>query len=138
MNRNLLLAYQLFIGASDVCTGAFLLIAPGLTLDLMKLGAPQGDLVYLSYIGAFVFAVGLCCLYGFFLVLRGDQKQQLATVWLLTALLRASVAVFVVERILEGSLAPAWITVAAFDGLCVLIQGFGLWKGWVAHAAHSS
>ena len=135
MNRNLLLGYQLFTGASDACTGALLMIAPGVAHGLMRLGSPQGDLVYLSYIGAFVFAVGLCCLYGFVVVLRGDKKQQLATVWLLTALLRASVAVFVLQRILAGSLAPAWITVAIFDGLCVLIQGLGLRKGWVAHAA---
>ena len=136
MNRNLLLAYQLMTGASDIGTGALLEVAPGMTLDLMKLGEPQGDPVYLSYIGAFVFAVGLCCLYGFLLVLRGDEKQQLATVWLLTALLRASVAVFVLERILVGSLPLAWITVAAFDGACVLVQGFGLRKGWVTHVAH--
>jgi len=135
MKRNLLLAYQFLTGASDAFTGALLMIAPGSALDLMKLGAPQGDLVYLSYIGSFVFAVGLCCLYGFLLVLRGDTKQQLATVWMLTAILRACVAVFVLERLLVRSLPPAWITVAAFDGCCVLIQSFGLRKGWVAHAA---
>jgi hypothetical protein len=135
MSRNILLAYQLLTGASDTCTGALLMVVPGATLALMKLPAPGGDLVYLSYIGSFVFAVGLCCLYGFGLVVRGDSRRQLATVWLLTALLRASVAVFVTQQILTGALALGWIVVAAFDGACVMIQGVGLRKGWVAHAA---
>jgi hypothetical protein len=135
MKRNILLAYQLLTGAGDAFTGALLIIMPGSALELMRLPAPQGDLVYLSYIGSFVFAVGLCCLYGFALVLREDDKAQLATVWVLTALLRGSVALFVTQRILAGSLAPGWITVAIFDGICVLIQAIGLRKNWVAYAA---
>ena len=135
MNRNALLAYQLITGASDAFTGALLMIVPGMTLALMKLPAPKDDLVYLSYIGSFVFAVGLCGLYGFRLVLRGDRKKQLGTVWLLTALMRASVAVFVFQQVVAGTLAPGWIMVAGFDGCCVVIQAVGLRRRWVAYAA---
>lgn len=135
MNRNALLAYQLITGVSDACTGALLMIVPGVTLALMNLPAPKDDLVYVSYIGSFVFAVGLCGLYGFRLVLRGDGKQQLSTVWLLTALMRSSVAVFVTQQVVAGTLASGWFMVAAFDGVCVVIQAIGLRKRWVAYAA---
>ena len=135
MNRSLLLAYQLLTGISDTCTGALLIVAPGLTLALMRVDAPAGQLVFISYIGAFVFAVGLCCLYGARLILRGDIRRQLGTVWLLTALMRASVAVFVTVQVLGSMLPAGWIAVAAFDGACVLIQAAGLRKGWTSHAA---
>jgi hypothetical protein len=135
MNRKMLLAYQLLTGLSDSLTGALLMIAPAWTLLLMRVPAPDTGLVFVAYIGAFVFAVGLCCLYGALLILRGDPARQLATVWLLTAVMRASVAVFVMQQVLAGTLVPAWAPVAAFDGVCVLIQAFGLYNNWVAYAA---
>ncbi|MFP5204733.1 MAG: hypothetical protein ACLGP3_00690 [Acidobacteriota bacterium] len=135
MNRKMLLLYQLLTGLSDSLTGAMLMIAPAEALLLMQVQAPAAGLVFVAYIGAFVFAVGLCCLYGALLILRGDPARQLATVWLLTALMRASVAVFVTQRVLAGTLAAAWLPVAAFDGACVLIQALGLYKDWVAYAA---
>jgi hypothetical protein len=49
--------------------------------------------------------------------------------------MRASVAVFVTAQILAGTLETGWITVAAADGACVLIQAIGLRKGWLANAA---
>lgn len=135
MNRKMLLLYQLLTGLSDSLTGTMLMIAPAEALLLMHVPAPAAGLVFVAYIGAFVFAVGLCCLYGALLILRGDSARQLATVWLLTALMRASVAVFVTQQVLAGTLAAAWLPVAAFDGACVLIQALGLYKDWVAYAA---
>ena len=130
MSRSVLLAYQLLTGISDTCTGALLIIAPSLTLGLMHVDVPAYSLIYVSYIGSFVLAVGLCCLYGARLVIRRDPRRQLATVWLLTALIRLSVAVFVAVQISTGSLAPRWVSVAGFDGLCFLIQAVGLKKNW--------
>ncbi|MFP5275946.1 MAG: hypothetical protein ACLGPM_02430 [Acidobacteriota bacterium] len=135
MNRTLLLAYQWLTGLSDTCTGLLLIVAPGLTLTLMGVPAPAGQLVYIAYIGAFVLGVGLCCLYGVRLILRGDTGRQLGTVWLLTAVLRASVAAFVAQQVMTGALSSGWIGVAGFDGACVAIQAAGLWKGWVKYAA---
>ena len=135
MNRTLLLVYQFLTGLSDTLTGALLIVAPGFTLMLMGVDAAVSQFVFVSYIGAFVFAVGLCCLYGGRLVLRGDRHGQLGTVWLLTALVRASVAIFVAAQVLGGALPAGWIPVAAFDGACVLIQAIGLQKGWTSHAA---
>jgi hypothetical protein len=135
MKRKMLLLYQSLTGLSDSVTGALLMIAPAGALLLMHVPAAAAGLVFIAYIGAFVFAVGLCCLYGALLILRGDPARQLATVWLLTALMRASVAVFVTQQVLAGALVAAWLPVAAFDGACVLIQAIGLYKDWVAYAA---
>ncbi len=135
MNRKLLFTYQLLTGSSDTLTGALLIVAPAAVLQLMRVPAPSAGLVFVAYTGVFVFAVGLCCLYGALLVYRGDSKRQLATVWLLTALMRTSVAVFVTQRVLAATLTPGWLPVAAFDGACVVIQAIGLRKNWMAYAA---
>ena len=132
MNRSILVGYQLLIGLSDTLTGALLIVAPELTLRLMRLQAPSNALIYVSFIGAFVFSVGLACLYGALLAYRGGCRTKLEVVWLLTAITRASVAIFVIGQVLAGTLEAGWLTVAAIDGACVLIQAIGLRKGWLA------
>jgi hypothetical protein len=136
MNRPILFVYQLLTGISDTSTGALLQIAPGLTLRLMGLRAPSDALAYLSFIGAFVFSVGLSCLYGAYLAYQGRHKPQLEIIWLLTAFARASVAIFVIGQVLVGRLEAGWLTVTVVDSACVLVQAIGLRKGWLAHAAH--
>ena len=135
MNRPILLAYQMLIGLSDTLTGALLIIAPVFTLRLMGLHVSSGALPYLSFIGAFVLSVGLACLYGALVMARKGSPCTLEAVWLLTAFTRASVAVFVVTQILGQTLEPGWLTVAASDGACVLIQAIGLRKGWLGNVA---
>ena len=58
---------------------------------------------------------------------------RLEAVWLLTAIIRSSVAIFVLAAVLNGTLAPGWLTIAVFDGICVLIQARGLRRGWLSH-----
>jgi hypothetical protein len=135
MNRPILLSYQLTIGASDALTGALLMMAPALTLRLMFIDAPADALVYISFIGAFVFSVGAACLYGAFLTYQRCFGRRLEVVWLLTAVTRASVAIFVAGQVAAGALEPGWLTVAAMDGACAVIQAIGLRRGWVANAA---
>jgi hypothetical protein len=135
MNRRILIGYQLAISLSDTTTGALLMIAPSFTLGLMRLHVPADALPYLSFIGSFVFAVGLSCLYGARLMLRRANPSKLQIVWLLTAIIRASVATFVIAQILSQTLEPGWITVAFTDGACVLFQAIGLRQGWIAHVA---
>jgi hypothetical protein len=132
MNRSVLIGYQLLIGLSDTMTGAMLVFAPDFTLRLMLLNAPVEALVYLSFIGAFVFSVGLACLYGALLTYRQQMERQLETVWLLTALSRGSVALFVLAQIAMHALPAGWLTVALTDGACVVIQAIGLSQGWLA------
>jgi hypothetical protein len=135
MSRSLLLAYQGLIGLSDTLTGALLIIAPELTLGLMHLHAPADALPYVSYLGAFVLSVGLACLYGAVVMIRRGSPCKLEAVWLLTAITRASVAIVVVTQILAHSLEMGWMTVAVFDGACVMIQAIGLRKGWLGNVA---
>jgi hypothetical protein len=135
MMRIALLAYQLIVALSDSATGILLMLAPAFALRLMGVSAPQDALIFLSWIGAFVFAVGLSCAYGAWLMAFRSCLRSLETVWLLTAFVRLSVAVFLFQRILAGSLDAGWLAVGLFDGACVLIQGVGLRKGWLKHAA---
>jgi hypothetical protein len=65
---------------------------------------------------------------------RGSQCK-LEVIWLLTAITRASVAIFVAAQILAHTLEAGWLTVAISDGACVLIQAIGLRKGWLVYAA---
>jgi hypothetical protein len=135
MNRSILIAYQLLIGLSDTLTGALLLVAPELALRLMRLHAPADALPFVSFIGAFVFSVGVACLYGAVVIVRRRNACKLEVIWLLTAITRASVAIFVVAQILARGLEAGWIAVALFDGACSLIQAIGLRKGWSACVA---
>ncbi len=134
MNRSLLLGYQLLTGVSDTATGALLIMAPAFTLELLRLPAPSADMVYLSFIGAFVLSVGICNLYGAYVVYRRRNRRDLEMVWLLTAFTRASVAFFVGVQVMTGDLPSGWLMVAAFDGFCVLFQALGLYKKWPADA----
>ena len=133
MKDLLLLAYQLVAGFSDTSTGALLIAAPVFTIRMMGLAVPQDATPFLSFIGAFVLAVGLSYLYGAMLVRRSGGLQRLEAVWLLTAIIRSSVAIFVLAAVLKGTLAPGWLSIAIFDGVCVLIQARGLRRGWLSH-----
>jgi len=132
MNRSALVAYQLLIGLSDTMTGALLVFAPAFTLRLMFLEAPDDSLIYISFIGAFVFSVGLACLYGAYLIFVQHFGRRVETVWLLTAFTRGSVALFVIVQVTMHFLPAGWLTVAAMDGGCVLIQAIGLSRGWLS------
>jgi hypothetical protein len=129
-----LLAYQLIAGVSDTFTGMLLLAAPIFTARMMGLSVPYDATPFLSFIGAFVLAVGLSYLYGALLVRRTSGVQRLEAVWLLTAIIRSSVAIFVLAAVLNGTLATGWLFVAIFDGICVIIQARGLRRGWLSHA----
>lgn len=130
--RNLLFAYQLLLGASDTATGVLLLAAPAFTLRLMRLhAADPAALPFVSYIGAFVLSVGIACFYGAWLTTLHRFAAKLEAVWLLTAITRASVALFVLTAVFTGALDPGWITVALSDGIFALIQFTGLARGWL-------
>ncbi len=133
MNRPILIGYQLLIGLSDTITGALLMTTPAFTLGLMRLHAPTDALPFLSFIGAFVLSVGLSCLYGALLMIRRGSRFRLEAVWLLTSIIRASVAIFVITQILTHMLPAGWLTIAITDGACVLIQTTGIRRGWLAH-----
>lgn len=135
MKRSILLGYQLLTGLSDSVTGVLLVVSPTLTLRLMGLHAGAAVLPFLSYIGTFVLSVGIACLYGGLLAMRPDSAQKLEVVWLLTAITRGLVALFIASRISAGEMETGWATVAISDGAFALVQATGLWKGWLKDAA---
>jgi hypothetical protein len=57
--------------------------------------------------------------------------DRLEVVWLLTAITRGLVAIFVTASIVSGDLAPGWATVAVSDALLSALQGVGLARGWL-------
>ena len=135
MKRRILLGYQLLTGLSDGSTGVLLIFSPALTLRLMHLQVSAAALPFLSYIGAFVLSLGIACLYGAFLIRRAAFAPKLEVVWLLTAITRGLVAMFVVGKIVSGTLEAGWMTVAISDGALAFLQAIGLSKGWLADAA---
>jgi hypothetical protein len=131
MKNRLLLAYQILTGLSDGLTGILLLFAPALTLHLMQVKAPADSLVYISYIGAFVLSTGIACLYGTSLITATQISEKLQAVWLLTAITRGLVALFVASSILHGMLSSSWLSVALSDGFLAVLQLIGLSSGWL-------
>ena len=134
MKRSLLLAYQWATGLSDSLTGILLYVAPCFTLRMMGVQAPADALPYIGYIGAFVLSVGLACLYGALLLQSGGCTDRIETVWLVTAFARGAVAIYLLQAVATGKLEAMWLTVAAFDGACVLVQGIGLRRRWLKNA----
>ena len=137
-----LLAYQSAVACSDLCTGAGLMAAPQWTLGWMgisltgSIAAPANlsRAVLIGYVGAFVFAVGMLCACGVWILLRRGQRAHMEMLWLATAILRASVAVYVTMQVLSLHLALPWLQVAAFDAVCAALQGIGLRRRWLNHA----
>lgn len=127
MNKTRLLKlWSVAMGSMDTLTGLLLIFAPALVLRFLQVEAPAADaLVYLSWIGVFVTAVGLS--YGFAL---GKRRVAGETVWMFTALVRMLVAVFLAVQITRGTMAAAWIVVAISDGVVALVQMTILRKGW--------
>lgn len=118
--------WSVAVGAMDAVTGLLLILVPELVLRLLRIDPPSPDaMVFLSWIGVFVMAVGLS--YGF--ALRGRRSAG-ETVWMFTALVRILVCVFLTTRITMGCIAPAWLVVAVSDGVVGLVQMMILRKGW--------
>lgn len=118
--------WSVAVGSMDAVTGLLLIFTPELVLRLLRIEAPSPDaMIFLSWIGVFVMAVGLS--YGLAL---GKRRGAGEAVWMFTALVRILVAVFLVIQITLGEMAPAWALVAFSDGLVAMVQMMILRKGW--------
>jgi len=111
------------VGATDAGTGLLLVVAPEFTLRLMRVPPPEpAAMVFVSWIGAFVAAVG--CAY--FLAPRrladATACARLATVWRVTTIARGLVAAFVTWRVVDGLLPVEWLTVALTDAVIAAVQ----------------
>jgi hypothetical protein len=134
MNRSFLVAYQLLIGVSDFGTGVLLYLAPEFTLYLIHAHAPAAASPFIAFIGAFVLSVGLACLFGAKLTMQRAAHERIEVVWVLTAISRGAVAIYLAKAILSGQMESAWWMVASFDAACAAFQAFGLRARWLANA----
>ena len=129
--RRWLPVYQWAAGACDATTGLLLMVAPAWTLSLMGVQHGPQPLAFASFIGAFVFSVGAAYLYAARLPRDVAHAPDWQTVWMLTALTRTVVALFLAWQMILGHLELAWISVALTDGALALLQWTGLRKGWL-------
>lgn len=127
MNKRIkmMIGWSAAVGAMDALTGLLLVVAPAVTLRLLGIKPPGAEaLVFLSWMGVFVGAVGLS--YGLVLL----NRRRGSTVWMVTALVRVLVGVFVVCRIAAGDLVAGWAAVAVTDLLVAGVQLAVLRAGW--------
>jgi uncharacterized protein YjeT (DUF2065 family) len=119
-------------GALDFCTGLGLVVAPALLLRLMGMGETFGDMVYLRFVGAFVWAVGFSYLWALRRrQLTGDATLLRATLEI-TIIFRLAAGSFAAWAILRGWLMPAWASVPATDFFLAATQGWLLRRGALA------
>ncbi|MCF7674455.1 MAG: hypothetical protein K9N23_09540 [Akkermansiaceae bacterium] len=112
-----LIGWSAAVGAMDTLTGLLLVVAPAATLGLLGIAPPSADaLIFLSWIGVFVGAVGLS--YGLVLI----NRRRGTTVWMFTALVRVLVGVFVVCQIAAENFSLQWVAVALTDLLVAGVQ----------------
>jgi hypothetical protein len=120
---------SLIAGALDFCTGFVLVVAPALMLHLMGVKEVYGDLVYLRFVDAFVFAVGTSYLWAW----RGWRLTGKATLLRatleITIIFRLAAGTFAAWAILRGWLVPAWASVTLTDFGLALTQGWLFRRG---------
>ena len=76
---------------------------------------------FVNWVGAFVFAVGLSYAWAL-------SRESLPVVWKITALVRSVIAVFLIGKVLAGSMPANWLGVAVCDGFVALVQFVVLWR----------
>lgn len=132
--RKAILFFQLMAGAADTTTGALLITAPEWTLRLMNVSQIPAAAIFISYIGVFVFSVGLSYLWAFFFWARNPNNvAQWRAQWTVTALIRSFVAIFVLWNVSTLQLELSWLSVGVTDGVIALLQWVGLTRGWLSN-----
>lgn len=113
----------------DSCSGLLLMIVPALALGLMGVPLPLDEaLVFIRFIGAFVFGVGMLYLFTALIFVWFPNSVSLCLMLGVTAWLRLVVFVFTMLAILLGELSWAWWSVPFSDGLLALLQCAFIWK----------
>jgi hypothetical protein len=127
-----LLLFQYGAGLSDTLTGLSLVAAPGWTLQQMHVSAPPQPMAFAGFIGAFVLSVGISYL---LVATRWPLSQANAprweVQWILTALIRSAVSLFLLTGIASRRLELAWLMVALYDAGVAALQWAGLARGWL-------
>jgi hypothetical protein len=115
-------AFQLVAGGCDAVTGALLLVSPVFTLRLMGVHQTIAEPVLISFIGVFVFSIGLSYLLFSTPPRNSNQVAAVRAAWLITGIIRLCVATFVAGACFAGRLEPAWLTITIVDFSLAVIQ----------------
>jgi hypothetical protein len=119
-------------GLMDSSSGLLLMFAPALALKLMVVPVPSAEaLVFVRFVGAFVFAVGMVYLAAFARQFLCADHAFVRYTLVATGWIRLNVCLFSGTMILLGSLSWQWATVPVTDGALALIQFALVAAGWV-------
>lgn len=118
------------IGALDLLSGLALIFVPAQVLAVAGLES-EDDLLLLSFVGAFVLAIGVVYLGAAWHWARRRAPSTLRAVWVSTAVVRLVVGSFVVAHVALDSFEPLWIWVGLADLTIAAIQLTGWWRGWI-------
>lgn len=119
--KNSLLLFVLLLGAGDMVTGVLLFVAPGFIAALLGGPSLEGSLVFLRYVGLFVFAVGGMYVWAW-RALRCADGKSFRIVLEITAWVRGVIAVGVLCLVFQGELSPVWFLICCYDGMSSVIQ----------------
>lgn len=123
---------SLAAGLMDAGSGLLLICLPELALGCMGVHLPEsGSMVFIRFIGAFVFSVGSLYLIGLWRVYIAEERMPLSVILGATAWVRLVVCVFTTFAIVSGALTPGWMTVPLTDGLLASLQIFFVMNGWI-------
>lgn len=123
--------FCLLAGACDALTGFLLLVAPAWTLHVMRIPEIPADLVWMRWIGAFVFSVGAA----YWIPFRSRDPRDFTAMLAITAWIRLVIGVFVAGSVATAALPRAWLTVSAVDLALAAIQWVLLRTGAFRRAA---
>ena len=131
MKRAAFIFYQVAAGACDTVTGILLLVAPQLALKLMRVNQTSSDPIFISFVGAFVLSVGMTYLMFARIPTSESLLGAARAAWLITAIERLCVGLFVLIAIMAGRLDLSWCSVTVVDLSLGGIQLIGLRKRWI-------
>ncbi|HMO03803.1 MAG TPA: hypothetical protein PKC67_03065 [Kiritimatiellia bacterium] len=113
------LIYLVLAGCCDTISGVMLMAAPVWTLSVMGVASTLVEPVYMQWIGAFVFSVGLSYFTPF---LVRDRRAMVRGLLVTTLIVRVVIASFSGWSILRGALDPTWMSVPMSDAAMAAIQ----------------
>jgi hypothetical protein len=129
LRRKLAAAYTALAGGMDAITGPWLVFAPASALAAMGV-EPEDDTLFVSWVGAFVGAVGWSYLWALWRWWKRGDTAFLRSIWRVTILFRLAAGTFCAAQIAADLLDFAWFTVPLADFLLAGIQIWLLRAGW--------
>jgi hypothetical protein len=128
LRRQLAALYTALAGGMDAVTGPWLVVAPASALAAM--GAEPDDDVFISFVGAFVAAVGWSYLWALWRWWKRGDTAFLRSVWRVTILFRLAAGSFCTVQLVTRELDLGWLSVPVTDFLLAGIQIWLLRAGW--------